>query len=908
MNRVPCTEAPTPILTHGAPIEQLPKELMAHILGLLNDRDFVSCLLTARMWHVYAAHEWIQRAHARTTPSQAARTATPAVMQCMTDRMGVAFGPDQLCDAIHAGRMDNIEWLLHSVAVPAIARDHRLPPWQRSCWCGATVAAASHGDMAALSALRGAGLYRPSMRALRKSIKAKCDRVTSVLLDTLSANGFDPAEAAPSTDPFAHVCVALKSVMHDTHYGINAATVLQHPPEPLSERILYQIACGAVKHENLEWVTRLVPHLPSHRIPQLFDHAIQKLALGAMRLLVQSHRHTVVPQGRDCPEGAKGGTVDTAKTRTHAGTLHWKSVDDMVQTWVCACSTKRASDTLLCDGLAFLCSTFGAMVPFLSAGLCAHAGPETARYMAESWRTLNIARDPHARYYLEEHADDLQQGQESVAAMSAHALYDKVTRHIMSHALQHGNLALVCALEQSLNLTLALSAIDLFRMVFAKYAHMVSAFALRIKGKHPMDVALSIAVIVRDEPCVQALAAHATTRGLLVAADMALWCWSLSLRRQLLARARALMGHHTKASSETETCLLDPTVNLIAIMVGGGRGSFVKASTMLSPLVRKSPRWGNDRNHRKDKTIRPVADADNDGEMEQVWSQEWWRMHRLGLPTVVFGTTLREALAETMHSAPLDAIVGILNQCGALGDTNYAGQMLRCAVYSDRHDLARFILERVPACKPIITFAAVEHAARKGSVAMLQVLHDAALDSAWITSTMTAAVCGGHMDAVRWLQANRTERCHHKAFEHAAQLGDTRIFEFLHEHYGCRCNYDTLTNAIACDRIDMIRFMLGHWPPPTHVFYGKHIIECAIIHDRAAILALLLERQPMWRIGANTINVALKVGSWRCLAVVQSMRPDDMKCTLLSECYPPCACPWTIEVMKALLASLSSAT
>ncbi|OWZ05794.1 hypothetical protein PHMEG_00022045 [Phytophthora megakarya] len=68
---------------------------------------------------------------------------------------------------------------------------------------------------------------------------------------------------------------------------------------------------------------------------------------------------------------------------------------------------------------------------------------------------------------------------------------------------------------------------------------------------------------------------------------------------------------------------------------------------------------------------------------------------------------------------------------------------------------------------------------------------------------MDQAECGGHLEMVQWLHANRSEGCTEKAMDEAASRGHFDVVKWLHTHRSEGCTEPAVDGAAANGYLDI---------------------------------------------------------------------------------------------------------
>lgn len=936
----------------------MPAEVVAHITDYLGDVEFVRCLLSGRLFHAHSRQQWIARAHARTKPKQAARKAQPDVLEWMRDRSGVRFNGQNLAQAISARNEPNIDWLMryaetiaHAESPPPCLpsacdsddcpqKGHALTegemksreaeaPWaETTCWCAATSAAARCGRHDLLERLRDAGLYRPHMMAAVGAAESGDTRILDFMRPWTHGTCAPPTPRA-RVWPLSRAKVgegasgefdSLFAVRDDTKRG--AAAARQKYGRTHARALWSNMLCAAANNGHHHVIADMVQRVSIDDAWAAFCQAVCACDVTALWLFVR----------------LRPGMIEGVDTHTLHKRLNAKA-DYLI---LHVSPGLLDDDSKILEVLRFLCETLGADAPLSSAARCPALGIESARYIVDRFSLAapplhTGAINPPSREPQHD-ASRARQGDRRVGNGVAHptgfipaSAFGRVQEENASSKPQGTRQTMEAFWHNAATDSIAFGAVSLFRALLEKGLVRVRPHMLYECVRHPpmlrflldqreavvdaptLDAALVTAVAADAHDAAQMLAERASTQGLLRAADVALWCFHMSLRHSLLERA--LQRGQNALSRETQLpshaaekvdrepkddwTLYDKRVNIIDMCINPGHYAPPPPPLSLAPNADgDASRLG---------TTPDVARRSYDAygnTPETALGERLLYMPGDAYPFGVFKTRwlipLDYMICGTVRRAPVALIAHLLDQCECSREN--AAKLVPLAIWYNRPDLVHHLLYVRGVCP---TIHMVKKAAGMGHFDIVRTMHEhgavnGAGSAPWDTSVMDAAAGAGKMDIVLFLRQNRTEGCTANAIDGAARRGCLDLVRYLHDHCAAPCTSRAFCESARNGHTEVLRFLLANYgsaaPDP------RTLLREAIHGDRPDAVRLLLAHWPTAPITTHTINTALGLGCWRTLAVLRVHRPAETRCMLrgLSSHRNICGCAWKARLVEAL--------
>ncbi|KAL2915212.1 hypothetical protein HK105_205319 [Polyrhizophydium stewartii] len=175
----------------------------------------------------------------------------------------------------------------------------------------------------------------------------------------------------------------------------------------------------------------------------------------------------------------------------------------------------------------------------------------------------------------------------------------------------------------------------------------------------------------------------------------------------------------------------------------------------------------------------------------------------------VLALLLRKSPNQASHAFVSAAKLGYLavlqDIYNTLPDAPWSANVLAAAAEGKQRDLVAWLVRGPLALR---SAKAMEHAARHGDLAMVEILHH---DGAGLADTlaMDAAAAAGHLHVVVWLRAYRKEGCTNRAICEAAKRNDLAMVKFLHDQCRRRCDKATLCFCIMRSHLEVAEFLLA---------------------------------------------------------------------------------------------------
>ncbi|AGO85155.2 Ankyrin repeat domain containing protein [Pandoravirus salinus] len=184
----------------GRSLEWLPAEILASIIAWLNNRDFVSLLVTSKAFNVCPVGDVLMRRYGRLDLLDAVAVCPPEALAFLARRNGATtrYSTAHIVAAAAAGRVDNVLWL-HKHTTAARHPVCSVPFYHYDtnpvvCLCGVVAAAAKGGHVDAIAPLVAAG-YRVSTDAFVCAAKKGRVDVLAALHEAAPQQGTCPPTA-----------------------------------------------------------------------------------------------------------------------------------------------------------------------------------------------------------------------------------------------------------------------------------------------------------------------------------------------------------------------------------------------------------------------------------------------------------------------------------------------------------------------------------------------------------------------------------------------------------------------------------------------------------------------------------------------------------------------------------------
>ncbi|KAL2919057.1 hypothetical protein HK105_201327 [Polyrhizophydium stewartii] len=194
----------------------------------------------------------------------------------------------------------------------------------------------------------------------------------------------------------------------------------------------------------------------------------------------------------------------------------------------------------------------------------------------------------------------------------------------------------------------------------------------------------------------------------------------------------------------------------------------------------------------------------------------------------------REAVLPHLPRAASDGLYETLLRVHAeMPGTEWPTAVLDGAAAGDSIDVVRWLVSGLPR---MMSRPALTSAARHGSIATLEILHDggswppepSAADEAarrghthvleWLkahgavectTRAMDGAAAGGHLGTVQWLASNTAAGCTTGAMDKAAANGHLRVVQWLAENTQAGCTDEAVARAAAEGHAEVVDYLLS---------------------------------------------------------------------------------------------------
>eukprot|EP01133_Synstelium_polycarpum_P017751 gene17751-21171_t len=108
-----------------------------------------------------------------------------------------------------------------------------------------------------------------------------------------------------------------------------------------------------------------------------------------------------------------------------------------------------------------------------------------------------------------------------------------------------------------------------------------------------------------------------------------------------------------------------------------------------------------------------------------------------------------------------------------------------------------------------ITYAAMDNAAKNGSLEIVKYLHDNRSEGCTVNAIDGAAKMG-HLDVVIYLSENRTEGCTTRAIDKAASRGHLDVVKYLSEHRTEGCTENAMDKAAKHNHLNIVEYLHSH--------------------------------------------------------------------------------------------------
>nr|KAJ3415960.1 hypothetical protein HK105_001369 [Polyrhizophydium stewartii] len=177
-----------------------------------------------------------------------------------------------------------------------------------------------------------------------------------------------------------------------------------------------------------------------------------------------------------------------------------------------------------------------------------------------------------------------------------------------------------------------------------------------------------------------------------------------------------------------------------------------------------------------------------------------------------------QAAGALIIAAKLGYLTMLQDIYNTLPDAPWPANVLAAAAEGKQRDLVAWLVRGPLALR---SAKAMEHAARHGDLAMVEILHH---DGAGLADTlpMDAAAAAGHLHIAVWLRTYRKEGCTNRAICEAAQRNNLAMVKFLYHQCRRRCDKATLCFCIRANRLEVVEFLLERKTPfnPSHIDFA----------------------------------------------------------------------------------------